>query len=232
MARGARPSTKSENQTVNHNATVFLSLALLLLAFFALLNSFSTIEDRRSRQVIDSVVAAFSSPFGSLLSDDGTEPVGDLAFAERALSDVAMFVRKIIELVEVRVVIPGRSIEISFSADRIFGPQTAQITTDSEALLDRLATALINPPHGTRFELEAFVEYKADEPATPARLDIARAGAVGRALVNRGVDPDAIAVGLMAGRPATIRLVIHLRAQGDGPLYGQPVADPAETPGG
>ena len=179
------------SRIVNHNAMVFLSLALLLLAFFALLNSISTIEESRSRRVVDSVAAAFSSPFGAHSSKDAIEPVADVAFAERTFSDVAAFFRRAVELVEVEVVRPGRLMQISLPADQVFAPRTAQITAGSEALLDRMAAALAEPPAGLRLDLEAFFEHASDALVTPNGLRIARAGVLARALVNRGVAPVA-----------------------------------------
>ncbi len=211
------------SRIINHNAMVFLSLALLLLAFFALLNAISTIEESRSRRVVDSVAAAFSSPFGAHSSKDAIEPVADVAFAERTFSDVAAFFRRAVELVEVEVVRPGRLMQVSLSADQVFAPRTAQITAGSEALLDRMATALAEPPDGVRLDLEAFFEHASDALATPNDLRIARAGVLARALVNRGVAPDRIAVGLGPGRASTMRLLFHLRPGDEAPLDIQPV---------
>ncbi len=202
---------------------VFLSLALLLLAFFALLNAISTIEESRSRRVVDSVAAAFSSPFGALSSKDAIEPVADVAFAERTFSNVAAFFRRAVELVEVEVVRPGRLMQVSLPADQVFAPRTAQIAAGSEALLDRMAAALAEPPAGLRLDLEAFFEHASDALVTPNGLRIARAGVLARALVNRGVAPDRIAVGLGPGRASTMRLLFHLRPGDEAPLDVQPV---------
>lgn len=204
---------------------VFLSLALLLMAFFALLNAISSIEQSRSRRVVDSVVSAFSSPFGAPASKDATEPVADIAFAERPFSDLAAFFRRAVEVVEVAVVRPGRLLQVRLPARRIFARRTAQITVDSEALLARIAAALAAPPDGVRLDLEVFLEHASGAPATRKELRIARAGAVARALVDRGVAPDRVAVGLIDGRPSTLRLVFHRRAAGEAPRHAEPVPE-------
>ncbi len=209
------------SRTVNHNATVFLSLALLLLAFFALLNSMSTIEESRSRRVVDSVAAAFSSPFGSRSLKDAIEPVADVALARRAFAEIAMVFRRSVELVEVAELHPGRLMQVSLPVDQVFVPQTAQIA--AETLLDRMAAALAEPPDGIRLDLEASFEVASGAGRAANRLNIARAGALARALVNRGVAAERIVVGLGPGRASTMRLTFHLRPGAGPPLDVQPV---------
>lgn len=209
------------SRIVNHNAMVFLSLALLLLAFFALLNSMSTIEESRSRRVVDSVAAAFSSPFASRSSKDATEPVADVALAERVFSEIATVFRRAVELVEVEVLHPGRLMQVSLPVDQVFVPRTAQIA--AQALLERMAVALAEPPDGVRLDLEVSFEYASGARSTANGLRIARAGALARALVNRGVAAERIVVGLGPGRASTMRLLFHLRPGAGTPLDVQPV---------
>jgi hypothetical protein len=206
---------------------VFLSLALLLLAFFALLNAISTIEDGRSRRVVDSVVATFSDPFVFRASDEATEPVPEIVFAERYFSDIARLFRRAVELIRVEVIDPGRVMQVNIAARRLFVADTSRIAARGKVLLSRVAAALTEAPPGVRLDLEVLLEGAADATATVDDRAIARAGAIARMLTAEGVSPDNVSIGLLARRGGKVRMVFHVRPEAEGPLNRLPVADSA-----
>jgi hypothetical protein len=202
---------------------LFLCLALLLLAFFALLNAISTIESRRSRQVVDSVVATFTDPFRFRAPQSASLPEPEIVFAERYLPSIDKLFRRILELVRVEYVEAGQALQINVHAERLFGPGTSRITPRGRTLLGRVAEALTRPPVELRLDLEVFFERAVPAPADD--LDIARAGAIAGTLTGNGVPPDNLSIGLDAGRDGAIRMVFRVRPEAEGPLNLPPVAD-------
>ena len=83
MSTLASPPPKPRTDADKGNSlTLFLSLFLLLLAFFILLNSMSTLEEGRSTEVMESVKEAFPSSVraqmkDSFLSEDPGQMIGE-----------------------------------------------------------------------------------------------------------------------------------------------------------
>jgi hypothetical protein len=205
---------------------VFLGLALLLLAFFALLNAISTIEEQRSRQVVDSVVATFSDPFRFRSTAPAHQPEPEIAFAERYFRSLEKLFRRTLELVHVEFIEAGRGLQINVRAERLFAAGRSAISPRGRALLGRVAESLTRPPPGVRLDLEVFFE-RAATPSTPTDdPDIARAATIARTLTGNGVAPDDIAIGLVEGRTGEIRMVFRVRPEAEGPRNRLAVADP------
>jgi len=88
---------------------LFLSLFLLLIAFFILLNSLSTIDETRSRKVVSSVAAAFRI----VPAPDANSPVviadlGPLAEPEQLLDAMRQLWVASVQLRNIRTPTPGR----------------------------------------------------------------------------------------------------------------------------
>ncbi len=206
MARGSARSAAS--QGAEHNTVLFLSLALLLLAFFVLLNAISTYEESRARKVMESIVSTFASPFTAPAAETKSGPVGDEVFAERYFDEVSGLFRQIVELVEVDVMQPGRLMRVTFPTDRLFAPGTAQIAAENTALIDALVEALGSAPAGLRLDLEMYIS---GGELDPRGIQVSRVGAAARSLVHRGAEPSSQLVGRGAGTDDRLVLLFHVR---------------------
>ena len=182
----------------------FLSLWLVLLAFFIVLASVSQPEAGRAVKAIASIRASFPSdlPLGSP-TDEATNLFVE---AERTLPE--------------RV---GRLGETDLPVAPLRrDPSTGQITTDmaldvlfdgtgvsrqGDALLRRMAALLAVPPEGTLLVVTALV---ADGDA--ASVD--RAARIARALIDHGAPAAAITVGTERATTKAARFVFGLRPVG------------------
>ncbi len=213
----AEPSPRT---TWDHRIfVVFLSLYLLLLAFFILLQSISTFEEDKSGAALRSVTATFAtnevnraeSEF--LPATDGTR----LAPPE-LLERTAELVKTAFPVAMVEEVTPNRVIEISLPTESLFVEGEARLRPEATAILKGIADLLGRHPPGLRYETEILV----GSPWTTERdlesgetLEIARAGAFARELGTDGLPGSRMAVGLDQGEPERVRLLFYVRSEDD-----------------
>lgn len=164
----------------------FLSLYLVLLAFFIVLASVSQPEAGRAVKAIASVRASFPSdlPLGS----PSGEATNLFVEAERALPD------RVGRLVEADLPVqpPRRDpstgqIAAETPIEALF--EGASLSRAGQAFLRRTATFLAAPPEGTRLVVTALVP-------DGDTLSAERATRIAHALIDAGAPAEAITVGL------------------------------------
>ncbi len=192
-----------------------LSLYLLLLAFFILLNNISNAEAARERLVTGSLNAAFSSAgretespavftarFGNFLSD----PKFQARLSALVETDLA--------LARFRVIKPGRVMEVRMPNNELFETGIAQLRFDRLPFLRRVARMISDRPPGARFDLDILIATGTpgpEESSAIRRLAIARAGAAVSRLEADGAPRNGLAGGIERGDAGTLRLVFRLR---------------------
>lgn len=170
--------------------SIFLGLYLLVLAFFILLVSLSTIEEMKARAVIDSLSATFGDARSSGTAAGPGE--GDPALLlERNLR--ATFA-SLVHVAELAIVKPGRLMRASVPAAVVFADKTATVRPALHPLLDRVVAAVSAPLGGLVVTVELALAPPA-EGAEPA-LTMARADALAREMLARGAAPDRLAIAL------------------------------------
>ena len=130
---------------------IFLSLFLLLLAFFILLNALATIEETKSREVLTSVAATFRSVVDSetqaqiLISDLGLTPE-----THEVLEALEQLWITSVPVTRVERLTRGQVLQLTVPANELFlGGQTA-LRADREQLFDRTSLVLGRRPTVTR----------------------------------------------------------------------------------
>jgi hypothetical protein len=205
---------------------LFLSLSLLLLAFFIVLNTLSTTEATRARAVMDSLDRTFSESDGRL--SDGTAftgAVGTVIGAHRTFeAELAEMVASAVPLARVRQSAASAETEVVLRADALFDRQGPALRRPRWALLDRLVAAVSAAPPGIALTMEFTLgtDYDssrkgAEDAAARTALQRARAAGLAEALLARGLPPEAFAVGLdpLLGDQARLRFrTLDLAADG------------------
>lgn len=200
---------------------LLLSLKLILLAFFILLNSIAELETSRMRAVLDSVDQAFDGT-DRAIPDPATEPAGSgvLSEAADALSQVHALVSAAIPGAEAKIVGDSRSLRIDLPAGALFRIGEDRIRPSRSVLVRRVARALMPDPAGAqRYEIEVLhgigARRAGNGPA--ATLEIRRGGSLARALVTQGLPAEALSVGLLPEHPERIRLTLRARSSAGQP---------------
>jgi len=208
----ARPQPVS---TAGHTTALFLSLYVLVLAFFIVLVTISSFETLKSRAVMDSLTSTFASLLRPSADPTAfTAKEGDFLAAQAFQEQIAAVFSTSIRVARVEVVHPGRFMRVAMPAESLFLPEAADIRETQLPLLDRIVASLSVTTPGLRYDMEFLiggVRGPGGMLAAEQTLETARAGAFARAMLGRGAPPDAVAVGLRPGDPSEIVLRFFVR---------------------
>ncbi|MBL6959400.1 MAG: hypothetical protein ISR52_10495 [Rhodospirillales bacterium] len=194
---------------------LFLGLYLLILAFFILLVSISSLEKIKSEAVMDSLTSTFQTllpPTTNLTQFQAKE--GDVLAGMRFQEQVTGLFATSIQVAKIEIVQPGRQMRILLPTNSLFHTEEARFRESQQALLDRVVASLSSRPPGIRFDMEFLV----GSPYTGGKslpigltLELKRAGTFAREMMARGAPPDSIAVGLRPGDPEDITIKFFTR---------------------
>jgi len=208
------PSATEEDRG-SSNVAMFLSLFLLILAFFILLVAISTFEKVKSEAVMDSL----SSTFTKVLQTD-RDPTersandGSILAGHQFQDQVTDLFATTLQVAKVTVVQPGRLMRVSVPTASMFAPGEEEVRSGIIPLLDRIVASLSGRPPGLHFEMEFVMGVdltdKGELPITKT-LGLSRVSGVAQAMAERGVPPDAISIGLQARDPSTVVISFYVR---------------------
>jgi hypothetical protein len=204
----------------NITASLFLSLILLVLAFFIVMVSISSFDAERSATVIGSVAGAFSPDVAK-----SADPVslgaqrGDVVDGEDFEQSLKRLFATELAIAEFRSVVPGRVLEIEMASEVLFHREQARLRLTRSRLLDRLVATVTMRPVGQRVDVQSLMctrpSADGDLPTSPSALAVRRAGALGEALIGRGLPRSRLAVGAWPADRDCVVLVFTLAAAQD-----------------
>ncbi len=207
--------------------TLLLSLNLILLAFFILLNSLSDFETDRARAVLASVKQAFNGE----VETAGQPPVfggslGALPEVAAKMQELGSLFEAIAPSAQAKSIRRANLVQVDFPASALFQPGSLRFRQGREALLERLAMSLrkdpgkgpgTDPEGGPRYLLEILVgtgsRAAADGGATMAAtsLELRRAAVLAARLSAEGAPLDGLSTGLRPGAANSLRFIVRLR---------------------
>lgn len=132
-----------KNKVRETGPILFLSLFLLLLAFFILLNSVSTFEELKSKRVIDSVVATFRSPEEqSSRVEIFTSSFEDIEQPEELLDYIEQLWVSSVSVVDKTRSETGSQMELVIPLSELYETNANDVRPDRIFLLDAIGQAL------------------------------------------------------------------------------------------
>ncbi|MDH5189304.1 MAG: hypothetical protein OEW37_10160 [Rhodospirillaceae bacterium] len=192
---------KPGDQTV----ALFLGLYLVVLAFFILLVSISTLEEAKSAKVMDSLSSAFTTivpPSADLQSFRSKD--GDVLAAQEFQEQVTGIFATAMAIEKVEVVQPGKIMRVVLKSNSLFTTGEATIRPSMYPMLDRTVASLSNRPAGMRFDLEFLIGVPTigggKSMPIVETLEMTRAGNFAKAMFERGIPPDSVSVGMRPSR--------------------------------
>lgn len=201
----------------DQNIVALLSLKLLLLGVFILLNALSEYEQDRARRVIDSVNEAFNGRVQATRSTvDYSAGLGPLEEAATSLDQAGQLFERIAPVVRRESTRQGERLWLELPANALFRAGGAQLRGGRRHLLDRFAGALAgNRGRGVAVAVELLHgtesdAYSALAAAGSRALEPSRVGALARHLAKLGLEPGWLSIGLFPGAPGRLRLVVTL----------------------
>lgn len=212
-----------EAQGRGGSVMVFLSLYLLLLAFFILLNTISQREYRRSQIAMGSVAATFRAPLPADVVDLTTSTgQGVLAVADPFHRDIRRVFEDTLPVQELKVVRQGNTMRISVPVAHLFVAGRSEFRDGAAALMNGIADGVIRREPGVRFEVDLHLLSGKALPALESNLvpeatagvlptAVLRAGAFARWMRDAGVAPESINAGLGIGEAGIAQFSFHAR---------------------
>lgn len=195
---------------------LFLGLYLVVLAFFIMLVTISSIEESKSSAVQNSLNSTFSTivpPTATL--DPFRSKSGEIVAGEEYQEQVTKMFATELAVAKVEVIQPGRLMRVTFEPSQLFFDDEARIRESAHALLDQMVASLSSRRAGLRNDLEMVIETPNVEGKrvlpTTQTLDMARAGAFAREMSSRGLPSDSIAVGVKPGTGAEVAMWFYTR---------------------
>lgn len=206
------------------NVVALLSLKLLLLAFFILLNAMASYEEERTRAVIESLRSTFHGEtatvaprarYNSALGpvDEGGGPV----------EEAAQLFRQHVPAVVVEAEQAGHRLRLTIPVAQLFRPGEVDVRADRLPLMQRLAESL-----AARGDFELQFLYPTTTPGKKGlptqALEVRRAGQFARNMEGLGLPPRMLSVGVMRpprGSPGG-RVALELRRISDRPTLLAP----------
>lgn len=192
--------------------TAMLSIFLLLLAFFLMLNSLARFETTKTRAVLGSLNATFNIGNPTGREHEFSSFVGKVGAAERLHDEAGDLLRTLFGVDQYNLIRIGNVIVVDMDTRGLFaqGTQGANPTPKLLVFGTRLANAVLPPPPGVRIMTEVTTHYGDSVlgDVAPDTLDLAtrRAGAVIRAFARTGFAEERLTTGLARGNPQRVRI--------------------------
>ena len=210
--------------SVRSDSTIlqFLSLYLLILAFFILLVTISTVDKNK----VDAVAESIKSDFEIEKRETGPILAGQV-FQDKTteLFATALGVQKI-EIMQL-----GKIMRIQMTAEALFEPGKAATKKSQQPLIDRVIAALSSRPPGYQFDMEFVVgsPYISGKILpTQQTLEMRRAGAFVREMLNRGAPPDAVSIGMGHVERGQAVMWFYVRSPNDAKKFYKRLIAPSE----
>lgn len=227
-----RTTSAAEVRDTSAAAPLFLSLILLVLAFFIVMVSISRPDAERSARVINSIAGVFAheSRSGAGAVPEGAQR-GDVVDGEDFEQSLKRLFATELSIAEFKSVVPGRLLEVTLAGDDLFYRQEARLRPTATRLLDRLVAATTLRPKGPRVTVRSLISSPTSLDGNllvaPPALALQRAAALGERLVRRGLPRAQLAVGIWPDQHDRIVLVFSLAVAEGSPGTSSVVAGTA-----
>ena len=209
---------KSNNSSVQVGTSqLFLSLFLLLLAFFIFINSVSTYKEKKTTDVVESIRASFPAVVSS-------KQLFQLRSLKKSVVSPTVF-NELDELFQhlfrdrkLKISFDNKIAQIDIPVNLIFEKATAVRLDKLETLLVRLAAIIVRAeneyPLGTEivFGYEGTLEEKFEDQLTQERCSV-----IMSILLEKTVPKGSVAVGLETGNPDFLRFKFRSLINDDRP---------------
>lgn len=197
-----------------NTAALFVSLYVVILAFFILLTSNSQFDAEKTQNVTESVKKAFSVKIPTQ-TDVKTPHIGSELSVTQFFDEVQSSVQSAIPLEEMKVITDGSRMIITMPSTAMFNRDDPNLRHDRRQLYTRLSDTMSKWRSGMQLQL-SFLQGVAKPVAKDANaastLEITRAGNFVRFMENRGAVPKNMTIALEQGEAGTITLIFDVQA--------------------
>ncbi len=195
-----------------------LSLFLLLLAFFILLNAISTRTEVKSRAVMDSLLSTFQTTGQSgPTAETFLSRIGATPGPEALVDEMRRLWATGVPVAEIEVFTDGRTMQLRLPANTIFPGGRALLRKDRRRLLVDVARVLAVEAPGFSNELELLVgtDWRVGKELNlkANNLEIARAVEFAEELIASGAPRDTVSIGIREGDGRELEFRFFVRSE-------------------
>jgi hypothetical protein len=188
----------------------FLSLYLVLIAFFILLTAMSSFQPAKTADALQSLKSAFPSALSFGVPQDHTTTL--FVEAQRSYADqIGRLLAASLPNAAIDRPARGNQLEAMVPVASLFQPGSAEIDGAADKLLSGLVPVLRAASEAGLLSLECLLPGSGEGNGAGERLAVSRASAIARRLIQLGAPPQAIAVGLDGKDGDQARLLFYLR---------------------
>lgn len=211
----AMDESRKRGKAGGDTTSLFVSLYLIILAFFMVLNSISNQSQTKVKSATDSVTRAFENPFApdaDFIDVTGGEEtnLSNDEFYEQLRGVFASLVG-----FEGRFPTQGGNvILVEFDQSNIYEDDSSEFKNSQQAFLTQLGNFLKDESVGTVREVEYIIYSGERFPAGPEYwndISILRSGALISSLTSMGVREDQLSIGVAPGDEDKLRISFSIR---------------------
>ncbi|TNE38965.1 MAG: hypothetical protein EP348_04200 [Alphaproteobacteria bacterium] len=198
----------------NGTPVIFVSLYLLLLAFFIFLHSISVLKEERIRSVLGSVNIAFQGLSQETPADRQKSLSGEEQGTQEFQAKLLNVFETAVPLVESHTTDGGTRLQFDVPVDRIFEKDSDQLNGGMAGFLTDVAAALIQRNSNVATDLEIMIGTGPSLPSTEEIADNLANKRVGRLIEKMlafGVPSRNLSVALEEGDAGLLHFSFFLR---------------------
>lgn len=211
-----RSDDKARGTSQLGSLPLFLSLFLLLLAFFIFLNSISTRQDGKSNDVLDSVRSSFASVMkggtgtGVFEGDPGRNE--DTGFRDELFEAFS----PLLSLTSLKDERQGNPVYVEFDIRELFSGSSVDPTLEFRKFASRISPILAREAGRHNAEIRFWFPYSQSQSEAERELSQLRAARMAEILIASGAPRSAVSIGLRGlPRPGQMRIAVELGTGGD-----------------
>lgn len=202
--------------------SLFLSLFLLVLAFFIILVSISTLEEAKLNAVKDSLLSTFNTVMSpSTDPTDFTSKDGDVLAGQEFQEQITEIFATTLQIAKIEIVQPGKLMRVKLPTNAMYVDGENTVRPVAVPVLDRIVAVLSARPPGLRYDMEFVIgsPYTSEKSLPVGQtLEVGRVGNLAREMFRRGVPPDSVAVGIQPGRADQVTIWFFTRKESENKL--------------
>lgn len=223
--------SKKDRPGPENSAALFVSLYVVVLAFFILLTSNAQFDAEKTRNVTDSVKKAFSMEVPTDVEIE-LPSIGSELSVRQFFDEMQAAVHSVVPLAEMEVVTDGRNMTMTMDSTALFNRDDPHLRHDRRDFYTRLSDTMTKWRDGMQMNLYFLqgVPHPSGSAADAATLQVTRAGNFARFMENRGAAPDSLNIAIAQGQAETITFTFEVTAFDANELdFGAPPPENADT---
>lgn len=212
---GLSELAKEKKSGSNDTTGLFVSLYLIVLAFFVVMNSISNQEQNKVNAATESVTRAFKNPFEQeAVFIDVTANVTAETPNDEFYDQIKGVFASLVGFDGRFPTKGGNVVKIKFFAADLFREESSEFRPEQQAFLQQLSTFLSGGRQSEKREIDIVISSGKNLPEGPEYwkdTNILRAGAFVQQLIKLGVVENKLSIGLVKGDEDLIALTFTTR---------------------